>query len=619
VHPNFAEKKQAGYRTLYSAHIEKTNKVKKTKRLTDGLNSIERPYEIVLTQWELKTVKNKFTLAKQGLKELFRIPTETMHSGISQLAFNPYTKSWQDDFGLLYIALPSIENQTKSALFSGSVLRINPQNFGVKHYVIPYNNPFIDNDEIPEEVINIGLGQIGHINWVKNNTNELIISEIAEKKLRFHNVAIGKDLREKSRNFESFHQIPHNTVSNILVYSGATFTQYKNHLVYLVWHKNQWKLYSLSTKAPFQTQVLSEISTDLLSKSAKPILAIDHLNEISIFDKVRKTFLSIAPQDTDIQTNAIVKPTIEDETTLDRESTIQSSAAFFVILLIGGILILLKFLHGQHLDKAKQILRNNFAKFSIDEKHKKIHLFRRHENQSNFDIDFSQIKKSEIFLNEQQISIISEENNQSFSNEIEKKMNYHFEKEKREKMIDDKTRQITLVLTDKNEKKHTVCVYFRKGNQRLTKAKFLDVINQLLNWCWLISKTMNSNTEERSIQITPKVVKSAKPTKQNPKTATTNINLAKDHLASAADDASEILHTEITTQDTATAPSKETPQQSLVTHEVPQSSERDPYESDVELINSLEKLATLKHQGILSDTEFNKAKTKILKRLTENR
>lgn len=47
-----------------------------------------------------------------------------------------------------------------------------------------------------------------------------------------------------------------------------------------------------------------------------------------------------------------------------------------------------------------------------------------------------------------------------------------------------------------------ISLYMREGNNRLTKTSYKDIIEQLINWCWLINAVLNpQNAEKRRITI----------------------------------------------------------------------------------------------------------------------
>ena len=106
LHPDFAFREQPGFATFYTAHVTKSDISKKTKRLEKRQTQIPYNHDAVLTEWRLHSVDyNK--VAKTSQREILRISLANPNKHIEQLAFNPYKKSWNDNYGLLYLSLAS--------------------------------------------------------------------------------------------------------------------------------------------------------------------------------------------------------------------------------------------------------------------------------------------------------------------------------------------------------------------------------------------------------------------------------------------------------------------------------------------------------------------------------
>ena len=70
-----------------------------------------------------------------------------------------------------------------------------------------------------------------------------------------------------------------------------------------------------------------------------------------------------------------------------------------------------------------------------------------------------------------------------FNHDKEQDLRTIFVNEKIDKMVDGKMRQISLLLTDKQKHSYTVCLYMRKGSNRISKQSYVKVINELIDWC----------------------------------------------------------------------------------------------------------------------------------------
>jgi hypothetical protein len=185
-------------------------------------------------------------------------------------------------------------------------------------------------------------------------------------------------------------------------------------------------------------------------------------------------------------------------------------------------------------------------------------------------------------------------------------------------MVDGKVRQVSLLLTDKLIKNYKVCVYMRKGSNRITKKSYTKVVHELIDWCWLIGERINpTQTEKRTIQ--PRVVQKEKSDIVSAKSNNTSL-----HNQAAA------IRPEIPTIENSDQPQVPgensarlnvvTESESLTELSVTESSDtavkaNQENTINTELVNALDKLVSLQKQGFLTLDEFSKAKEKLLKDL----
>ena len=48
------------------------------------------------------------------------------------------------------------------------------------------------------------------------------------------------------------------------------------------------------------------------------------------------------------------------------------------------------------------------------------------------------------------------------------------------------------------DNEYAICLYLRQGNQRATKCNYDQVIEDLVDWCWLLSKCINPQNDEQT-------------------------------------------------------------------------------------------------------------------------
>ena len=220
----------------------------------------------------------------------------------------------------------------------------------------------------------------------------------------------------------------------------------------------------------------------------------------------------------------------------------------------------------------------------------------------------SEVIKAEIFLNNNLITTVEDGN--TFGQKEELLLKNESLKEKRIKMIDGRVRQLEVVLTDRGKNITPICCYLREGNQRLTKERFEEIVELSIDFAWFISDKINPNsTEERP-------EKEKRPVEKAVRTQTFLKKVEKNKVAESSHSGTESA--KIPTSNLVN-------ENQTITKEVGRKqsagdvhSKAQQQKLDMELIEALDKLVKLKQQGFLTAEEFNNAKTKLLKDLTEN-
>ncbi|MEW6990582.1 SHOCT domain-containing protein [Colwelliaceae bacterium 6441] len=620
LHPNFHLPKENGYLTLFTAHIEPTNTNIRTLRVSEDDTS--EKFETVISEWQFNSKKmQSLQLLQQQPREILRLPISSVDSGVMQLQFNPHTKLWNEDFGQLYFSLKADPNKPQSALYSGVILKVHPAKFGLRSYTVPVKNPFNSHPEIPDEIIAMGINNLHTFYWSKGSNDELILTHATQEQFRMSNLKEGEDRRKPKTSSQYYNISPHQH-SNAVLYRGVQFTRYRNQLLYLTKDK-QWQLKAVSPKFPHQITELANFNNKQLPLNSTPYLSVDHQDELLILnssENIILKFSSLSPL-ADSPENKHQAPNLR---TVPAEQSSQLIYWFvFVLMLLAG---LAKFHHSKKLQLPKGLLRQQFAKFSIDTKQHFISLFKRHETKISEQLPVNEIADCEIFLNDEGIyNFVTANENSVFSCTKEQQFTYHFDTEKRKKMIDEQERKVTLLFTDQQTHTYPVCVYMRKGNQRLTRGNFDETQQQLIDLLWYLSQVFfPQQTEKRVVKVKVKEIVKKKPVTVKPNNAENNIteqhnNVAKYTEESSADKTTiqQALESNSSEYSASTQPLETLAKnnEDLISDKHTDSK---AHQTDMALINALEKLAQLKKQDLLTDEEFKDAKTKILKDLVDD-
>ena len=167
-----------------------------------------------------------------------------------------------------------------------------------------------------------------------------------------------------------------------------------------------------------------------------------------------------------------------------------ASQIWLVILLLMLIFLLLLYRQNRH--GIYTLPRKQFAYLEISKSQHQIGLYRLHQTNTDTVINIADLISCKVMLNDQLINLITAEQANEFNNQQQAVLLRHFACEYREKMHSKKTRRINLVLIDKEQQQYDICLYLRTGNKRITKYRYDDVIEDILDWCWLLSAQINS-------------------------------------------------------------------------------------------------------------------------------
>jgi hypothetical protein len=607
LHPNFSLPDQIGFGTFYTAHIEKSTNHNKTSRLEDLTITIPLDFDAILTEWQL-TPNKKINLSNQ--REVLRIGFPTAQSGIRQLNFNPYSKSWHENFAQLYISLSASPKLKERPLYSGAILRIHPQQKAKQSYTVPHENPYYANREIEQTLYLFGAGKIEQFIWTNKYSTKLLISHQYSVKNSLKHWLSYSNGGEDWRQHEPKEYIYQHTsaANNLLVYRGQNAPNLRNKLLMLTQKNQQWHLNSLPSDISQDSRDVSQqqaLSSPVIEwQLSQPVLQAKHLTlyrdnrgELLFFNEDSGAIYQLFQQDMTISSQTSKKSDSLDITLL-----------FVIMLVLLGFYIAYRiFIHH---NSAKSIVRREFSNLTLTKDKLSIKLFRRHQHQAEKVISLADVKQCQIMLGDLVVATINTTLGHSFNEQHEQSLREIFRVEKIEKMIDRKVRRLNLVLNTQDKGKYIVCLYFRKGSDRITKKSYYEVVDDIIDWCWFIAQAINtSQTRERPLKpkvITDDVVSAEKDYLDDTPLHAQAANIRPVTHLSKISTISDVIEPEKESQATLSENKKTT---SANLHSADNITS---VKVETELVNALEKLVKLQQQGFLTADEFELAKAQLL-------
>lgn len=607
LHPNFSLREQEGFHTFYVAHIEEVNTQSKKPRLVDG--NIDAMYDMVITEWQSLNT----SVDPESKREILRIGVPKHSTHIKQLSFSPFAKVWNDDFGLLYVALGMDSTHKSNPLYSGAILRIDPKKFGLRNYTVPNSNPFIKQDDVPNELFVIGLQDINQFIWPKKENNQFLIHHQYNALSQLSLVNANDDFRDTSPRDVVLQPAPAIAPYSLTHYRGRELGQLWDNILFLADVNNTWQMQSLSMANNTNETKTPTVQWQYESKS------IEDNGPLSLFQGGDQELLVLNQT-----SHALARMTTEELVTgktqiklvdqARKEETLTSNANYFIVIVITLLSSWLFYLNRKKRISARYIVNQQLGRFEVSESQQHVSLFKRHEKNADTVLALSDITESTVMLNHVLLTKITADH--AFSNESEIDIREQFNNERREKMVSDRLRQLNLELVDKKGNKYPIFAYLRKGDNRITRKKFGVVIEEIIDWCWLISNTIAPEQTGERTQKPIVIEKHAPVSPYQPKTqanqsttATYPVNQRKTSLETTPlETEADVLKGAIQPNDVANSSTDDTPQPSV---SLPISSDDT---LNTELISALEKLAHLKQQGMLTDEEYANTKQKILER-----
>jgi mono/diheme cytochrome c family protein len=152
-------------------------------------DSIPVKLQWIVEEWQTDNPQTEVFEGKS--RELFRIDMVTQIHGMQEIAFNPYAKNGDDDYGLLFIGLGdggAVEQgydfiPRGKEMAWGKVYRIDPKGRNSKNgrYGIPASNPFVGDPKAIQETYAMGFRNANRIHWLKDG--RMLVSNIGQRQI----------------------------------------------------------------------------------------------------------------------------------------------------------------------------------------------------------------------------------------------------------------------------------------------------------------------------------------------------------------------------------------------------------------------------------------------------
>ncbi|MBN9385837.1 MAG: PQQ-dependent sugar dehydrogenase [Chitinophagaceae bacterium] len=170
---------------LYTSHSERAGSGKADFGYAD---SIPTALQWVVTEWHVKDPRSG-VFSGEG-RELLRVNMVTGMHGVQEIAFNPYARAGDGDYGKLYICVgdgAAVEEGYPVLTHSigkvwGTILRIDPMGHDSRNgrYGIPTDNPFVRQRDpmVLKEIYAYGFRNPHRISW--SHTGKMLAVNIGQ-------------------------------------------------------------------------------------------------------------------------------------------------------------------------------------------------------------------------------------------------------------------------------------------------------------------------------------------------------------------------------------------------------------------------------------------------------
>lgn len=149
----------------------------------------------------------------------------------------------------------------------------------------------------------------------------------------------------------------------------------------------------------------------------------------------------------------------------------------------------------------KSLIRKEFYGLEFTDNKLAFNLFRYHHPNVDKVFNVNEINQCQILLGNSTIATINSTIGYGFNAFQEKKLRDIFHDEQVTKMVDGKVRRISLVIRANGKEIYVICLYLRKGSDRITKNSYCEVVDNTIDWCWYFSNILNNKeTGQRTLK-----------------------------------------------------------------------------------------------------------------------
>ena len=593
LHPNFSIREQDGYHTFYSAHQVTTESAEATRIFDPQLEASAIKQDIIIQEWQLS---EDIQLEESTSREVMRIGLPTKVTAQVQLAFNPYHKVWDDSFGILYIGLSAIEEFQSLPLYSGSILRIKPQQFGLKPYTVPPTNPYTNRDDINPEIFKLKLAKLSYFVWPDRANDTLWVDHLDQQSHRISQLSIPT---ATVHNYESLDVSAH----QILPYYGR-----QTDILFgttLVVSQLQGQTYLTSLTKPMSGG----------SYQLTPILPLASQTPVKLFNDTNGDALIYQPS-SGVLSRLIneAAATANSETLVTSpNSGIEKLIVILMILSLSSWAFWLTFRKVK--DKKLSITayyQQQYSHLELSGDQKVLQLFKAQESVPTKSLPINGVDSIKLILNA--ITIAEFNQQRGMTNDLANIWRQACSVEKRQKMVTSKLRHIQMEISNKEGEVYSVSLYLRKGDSRISKASYQVAVANVIDWAWRLSQLIAPATTEQREQIKEtEVIDKSRPIKARklhftkPSGSATSVTKDSTSAVNNTDSVTQKLPTKSQTKDSqAQVRDSQTQPNNVENDKVAQG------QTDAQIILALEKLVKLKKQDFLTEEEFKQAKTKLL-------
>lgn len=613
LHPSFFLRDQQGENTLYTSHLEPAEKL--------GRALIERGEDVILDDIKLHSVITEWRLDSIGEvdltspREVIRIALPAGSKGVEQLAFSANLQAWQEGYGLMYLSLNPVERWQNTPLYSGAILRINPQKFGLKNYTSPTDNPFTKQTKHPHELWAYALGKINRFAWLARQKNALAIDRtlLPSQERQIGKVTMGvKD----SNAVKPLVQWPVNPNAEtyigghdqLLNYRGKSLPNITNSLVYL--QINEADSASVLVKALdiYTTSNNANKTIWQFDAPQPPMLTTNNNNDLLVYQRTTKQLMMFASVENRAEQSPeeVALPSSGSSNTEQTQAGNSSSSnllltSVLIVFVTAAAFYAFKRFSNRKLS-TRQFLEQQFVKVKFESSLQQLLLYKYHQESIEKKVNCKELSSIELRVNEDSCFVIHRES--GLTNQIAKESHKLLSNATQTSLGTDDLRTIVLLLNLISGEQLSVYVYVRKSKHRLTRVTYEQCQDDVLNLCWQLSAIIAPATTE--VQDKPR--KTSSSIKKPIAAPSPQSTAAANSPSKTENNDRQAQHADTETQNT--------PETNSEVHkdEQTRTSERDR-SLDIEVVNALEKLVKLKQQNFLSDEEFEQAKAKLLKDL----